>query len=146
MKQALEIIRPALAQTKSQKPLGRVVMGTVQGDLHDIGKNLVIAMLEGAGFEVTDLGVDIPADKFVQAVKETNPDILGLSALLSVTMLKMKDVIIALEEAGIRKNLKVIIGGAVASRGFADEIGADGFAPDAGSAVDLSKSLINIGG
>lgn len=145
MKQALEIIRPTLMQAKSQSPLGRVIMGTVQGDLHDIGKNLVIAMLEGAGFEVTDLGIDTPSSKFVTAVKETNANIVGLSALLSVTMLKMKDVINSLAEAGIRKNVKVIIGGASVSQGFAEEIGADGYAADAGSAVDLSKHLLNIG-
>jgi 5-methyltetrahydrofolate--homocysteine methyltransferase len=145
MKQALEVIRPTLMQAKSQSPLARVVMGTVQGDLHDIGKNLVTAMLEGAGFEVTDLGVDTPASKFVTAVRETSAKILGLSALLSVTMLKMKDVINSLEEAGIRRNVKVIIGGASVSKGFAEEIGADGYAADAGSAVDLSKHLVNMG-
>ena len=145
MKKALEVILPTLMQAKSQSPLGRVVMGTVQGDLHDIGKNLVIAMLEGAGFEVTDLGVDAPSSKFVAAVRETNADIVGLSALLSVTMLKMKDVINSFEEAGIRKKVKVIIGGASVSKGFSEEIGADGYAADAGSAVDLSKRLLNIG-
>lgn len=145
MKQALEVIRPTLMQAKSQSPLARVVMGTVQGDLHDIGKNLVTAMLEGAGFEVTDLGVDTPASKFVTAVRETSAKILGLSALLSVTMLKMKDVINSLEEAGIRRNVKVIIGGASVSKGFAEEIGADGYAADAGSAVDLSKHLVKMG-
>jgi 5-methyltetrahydrofolate--homocysteine methyltransferase len=145
MKQALEVIRPTLMQAKSESPLGKVVMGTVQGDLHDIGKNLVIAMLEGAGFEVIDLGIDTPSSKFVTAVKETGANILGLSALLSVTMLKMKDVINSLEEAGIRKNVKVIIGGASVSMGFAEEIGADGYAADAGSAVGLSKKLLNMG-
>ena len=146
MKQALEVIRPTLTQTKSQSSLGRVVIGTVQGDLHDIGKNLVIAMLEGAGFDVTDLGVDTPSSKFVTAVKKTNANILGLSALLSVTMVNMKHVIRSLEEAGIRRSVKVIIGGACVSKEYAKEIGADGYAPDAGSAVDLVKDLINIGG
>lgn len=146
MKRTLEIIRPSLAQTKSERSLGRVVMGTVQGDLHDIGKNLVITMLEGAGFEVTDLGVDVHSEKFVAVVKETKANILGLSALLSVTMINMKEVIRALEEAGIRNTVKVIIGGACVSQAFAKEIGADGFAPDAGSAVDLSRSMINDGG
>ena len=146
MKRTLEIIRPTLAQTKSQRSLGRVVMGTVQGDLHDIGKNLVITMLEGAGFEVTDLGVDVSSGKFVAAVKETKANIVGLSALLSVTMLNMKEIVRSLEEAGIRNTVKVIIGGACVSQAFAKEIGADGFAPDAGSAVDLSKGLINGGG
>ena len=105
----------------------------------------VSLMLEGAGFEVTDLGVDAPSSKFVAAVRETNADIVGLSALLSVTMLKMKDVINSFEEAGIRKKVKVIIGGASVSKGFSEEIGADGYAADAGSAVDLSKRLLNIG-
>lgn len=146
MKQALEIIRPSLIQAGPQQSMGKVVMGSVQGDLHDIGKNLVIAMLEGAGFEVIDLGVDVSSDKFITTVKETNADILGLSALLSVTMLKMSDVVRSLKEAGLRKDVKVIIGGACVTKGFADEIGADGYALDGGGAVELSKNLLNVGG
>jgi len=125
MKQASGIVKPILAASESVRPLGKVVIGTVKGDLHDIGKNLVIAMLEGAGFEITDLGVDVPTDKFVNTVKEAGADILGLSALLSITMLNMKEVVDLLEADGSRKQVKIIIGGAPASQKFADEIGAE---------------------
>lgn len=146
MKQASEIVKPILATSESLRPLGKVVIGTVKGDLHDIGKNLVIVMLEGAGFEIIDLGVDVPADKFVAVVKEVKPDILGLSALLSVTMLEMKDVIGSLKANGCRQKVKVMIGGAPVTQKYADEIGVDGYGPDAGSAVDLAKRLMATGG
>jgi len=142
MKQAAEMVKPLLIRDNSTFALGKVVIGTVKGDLHDIGKNLVITMLEGAGFEVTDLGVDVSSDKFVTATKQVGADILGLSALLSITMLNMKEVMDLLGAGGYRREVKVMIGGAPASQKFADEIGADGYAPDAGSAVDLAKKLI----
>lgn len=121
---------------------GTVVIGTVKGDLHDIGKNLVGMMLETAGFKVVDLGIDVPPEKFIQAVKEHNPGVIGMSALLTVTMLSMKDTLELLEEEGLRNKVKVMIGGAPISKEFADEIGADGFAPDAASAADLCKKLM----
>ena len=146
MKAATDIIKPSLAKSGAPKAAGKVVVGTVSGDLHDIGKNLVIIMLEGAGFEVHDIGVDNSPDKFVAAVEELNPDIVGLSALLSVTMLNMKGVIQALDQAGFKKRVKVMIGGAVTSQDFANEIGADGYARDAGGAVDLARQLMKAGG
>ncbi len=142
MKKAQEILKPTMGESQAKSRTGKVVMGTVQGDLHDIGKNLVIAMLEGSGFEVTDLGIDVSPDRFVSTIKEIKPDILGLSALLSITMLNMKGVMNSLEKAGLRKKVKVIIGGAPVSKEFADEIGADGFAPDAGSAALLAKKVL----
>ena len=143
MKAGMEVIRPFLVE-KNIKGEGTVVLGTVKGDLHDIGKNLVGMMLEGAGFEVVDLGVDIPAEKFIQVAKEKNADIIGLSALLTTTMPAMKDVIAALTKEGIRKNVKVMIGGAPVTQDYADEIGADGYAPDAASAVDKAKELLSV--
>lgn len=144
MKNASEILAPILSKQGSMNQLGRIVIGTVEGDLHDIGKNLVIIMLEGAGFAVTDLGVDVPIARFVAAIKEANVDILGISAMLSITMMSMKDIIKALEDADIRQKVKIIVGGAPVNKKFADEIGADGYAPDASSAVDLAKSLLDI--
>ena len=141
MKAGMEVIRPFLAE-KNIKGKGRIVLGTVKGDLHDIGKNLVGMMLEGAGFEVVDLGVDIPAEKFVEEIKKTDAQIVGMSALLTTTMPAMKDVIAALTKEGVRKNVKVMIGGAPVTQEYADEIGADGYAPDAASAVDKAKQLI----
>jgi len=141
MKAGMEVLRPVLVQ-KDVKPLGTVVLGTVRGDLHDIGKNLVGMMLEGAGFEIVDLGVDVSPEKFVQTVKEKKAQIVGLSALLTTTMPSMKDVIKALEEEGIRNKVKVMIGGAPVTQNYADEIGADGYAPDAASAADKAKELI----
>jgi len=141
MKAGMEVIRPFLAE-KNIKGKGRIVLGTVKGDLHDIGKNLVGMMLEGAGFEVVDLGVDIPAEKFVEEIKKTDAQIVGMSALLTTTMPAMKDVIAALTKEGIRKNVKVMIGGAPVTQDYADEIGADGYAPDAASAVDKAKELL----
>ena len=141
MKAGMEVIRPFLVE-KNIKGEGTVVLGTVKGDLHDIGKNLVGMMLEGAGFEVVDLGVDIPAEKFVEEIKKTDAQIVGMSALLTTTMPAMKDVIAALTKEGIRKNVKVMIGGAPVTQDYADEIGADGYAPDAASAVDKAKELL----
>ncbi|MGB9802673.1 cobalamin B12-binding domain-containing protein, partial [Desulfofundulus sp.] len=120
-----------------------VVIGTVKGDLHDIGKNLVIMMLESSGFNVVDLGIDVPVDKFVRAVQEHRPQILGLSALLTTTMPVMGEVISALDKENLRGAVKIVIGGAPVSQEFADEIGADGYAPDAASAAELCKQLVN---
>ncbi|MBR2291589.1 MAG: cobalamin-dependent protein [Prevotella sp.] len=141
MKAALEILKPLLAGTASTS-LGKVVIGTVKGDLHDIGKNLVASMLEGCGFEVVNIGIDISADTFIQAIKENQPDILCMSALLTTTMGYMKDVIQALERAGIRDQVKVMVGGAPVTQGFADEIGADGYSDNANSAVTVAKQLL----
>jgi 5-methyltetrahydrofolate--homocysteine methyltransferase len=134
MKGGLTILRPKLAATNVQS-IGRIVIGTVQGDLHDIGKNLVGMMLEGAGFEVIDLGVDISPEKFVAAVREHHPDLIGLSSLLTTTMIRMKDVLEALRGAGLRDKVKVMIGGAPVTEQFALMIGADIFASDAPSAA-----------
>jgi 5-methyltetrahydrofolate--homocysteine methyltransferase len=141
MKAALEPLRPLLAASGAQ-PTGRVVLGTVKGDLHDIGKNLVGSMLEGAGFEVFDLGIDVPAAKFVDVVKTRNPDILALSALLTVTMPEMKKAIEALSQAGIRGQVKVLVGGAPVTRQYAEEVGADGYGDNASSAVTVARSLL----
>ena len=141
MKQGMEILRPILAE-KDIKGAGTVVLGTVRGDLHDIGKNLVGMMLEGAGFEVVDLGVDVPSEKFIQTAKEKNASIIGLSALLTTTMPAMKEVIDVLNKSELKGKVKVIIGGAPVTQSYADEIGADGYAPDAASAVDKVKELL----
>jgi 5-methyltetrahydrofolate--homocysteine methyltransferase len=140
MKSALEILRPVLAASGAQ-PTGRVVLGTVKGDLHDIGKNMVGSMLEGAGFEVLDVGIDVAAEKFVDSVKSKNPHILALSALLTNTMPEMKNVIDALIKAGIREQVKVLIGGAPVTQDYADKIGADGYSENASSAVTVARSL-----
>ena len=124
------------------KAVGKVIIATVAGDLHDIGKNLVKLMLEGSGFEVIDLGTDVPADKIVAAVNEYNPDVVALSALLTTTMSAQGDVIKALEAAGIRDKVKVIVGGAPITEAFANEIGADGFSEDASGAADAAKSFV----
>jgi 5-methyltetrahydrofolate--homocysteine methyltransferase len=144
MKECLELVKPFIPD-QDLPSAGQVVMGTVKGDLHDIGKNLVAMMLESAGFRVVDLGVDVSPERFFQAVKEHKPDILGMSALLTTTMLAMKDTIDLLKEEGARDQVKIIVGGAPISEDFADEIGADGFAPNAGEATDLCKSLIGKG-
>jgi len=123
---------------------GKVVMGTVKGDLHDIGKNIVIAMLEGAGFDVVDLGVDVDSRTFVESVQEIEPHVLGMSALLTTTMPYMKEVIEELEREGLRKRVKVIVGGAPVNERFAMEIGADGYAEDAGEAVQLVRKLLDV--
>jgi 5-methyltetrahydrofolate--homocysteine methyltransferase len=142
MRAASDLIKPRLIGANAPKPSGRIVFGTVKDDLHDIGKNLVIMLLEGAGFQVIDLGVNVHPDKFVASVRNEKPDILCLSALLSITMINMKDVLKALEDAGLRQSVKVMIGGAVISRQFADEIKADGFASDAASAPEEAKKLL----
>jgi 5-methyltetrahydrofolate--homocysteine methyltransferase len=141
MNTGLEIIKPLLAEA-NVKSQGKVVVGTVKGDLHDIGKNMLAMMLQGAGFEVIDCGTDVPKEKFLEAVKNEQPDIIGLSALLTTTMLYMKEVIEILKSEGLRQKVKVIIGGAPITQSYADTIGADGYAPDAASAVDLVKELL----
>jgi 5-methyltetrahydrofolate--homocysteine methyltransferase len=142
MKSGLELLRPHLIAANI-KSLGKVVIGTVQGDLHDIGKNLVAMMLEGAGFEVIDLGVDVTAEKYVAAVKEYQPDLVGCSALITTTMTRMEGVISALREAGLRDQVKVMVGGAPVNEVFASKIGADGFAPDAALAAVCAKQLMD---
>jgi len=141
MKAALKLLKPMLSGSASTS-IGKVVIGTVKGDLHDIGKNLVASMLEGCGFEVVNIGIDVSADTFIQAVKENQPDILCMSALLTTTMGYMKEVINALEAAGIRNQVKVMVGGAPVTQGFADEIGADGYSDNANSAVTVAKQLL----
>jgi 5-methyltetrahydrofolate--homocysteine methyltransferase len=141
MKAALEPVRPFLAASGVQ-PTGRVVLGTVKGDLHDIGKNLVGSMLEGAGFEVFDLGIDVPTEKFVEAVKTHTPHILALSTLLTVTMPEMKKVIDAVRQSGMRSQVRILVGGAPVTREFAEEIGADGFGENAGSAVTAARAVL----
>ena len=143
MKGAVEVIRPLLASAGAE-PVGRVVIGTVQGDLHDIGKNLVAIMLEGGGFEITDIGVDANADKFIDAINSKNPDVVALSALLTTTLPSMKNIIDRMTQAGVRERVKVIIGGAPVTQDFADEIGADGYSDNAGSAVGLVRSLMGL--
>jgi 5-methyltetrahydrofolate--homocysteine methyltransferase len=141
MKSGLTLLRPHLIAANVQA-IGKVIIGTVQGDVHDIGKNLVGMMLEGAGFEVIDLGVDVPPEKYIQAVREHHPDLLACSALLTTTMLRMKDLILALDEAGLRGQVKVMVGGAPITESYAKDIGADLFAPDAASAASRAKELI----
>jgi corrinoid protein of di/trimethylamine methyltransferase len=141
MKAALELIRPLLAASGTQ-PAGRVVIGTVKGDLHDIGKNLVASMLEGGGFEVADLGADVPPERFVEMVKSNQADIVALSALLTVTMPAMRSTIDALKGAGVRDSVKVIVGGAPTTRQYATEIGADGYSESATGAVSLARNLM----
>ena len=141
MKGGLEILRPALAAAKVQA-IGKIVIGTVQGDLHDIGKNLVAMMMEGAGFEVIDLGVDVTPEKFVEAINAHQPQLVGCSALLTTTMPKMKATINAIERAGIRSRVKVLVGGAPVTARYASEIGADAYAPDASAAASIAKSLL----
>lgn len=142
MNSGLEILKPLLAESEVESK-GKVVIGTVKGDLHDIGKNIVAMLLRGAGFDVIDLGADVSKEKFVEFAKKEKADIIGMSALLTTTMLYMKETIDALQEAGLRQNVKVIIGGAPVTDAYASQIQADGYAPDAASAVDLSKALLN---
>ncbi|HHY39425.1 MAG TPA: cobalamin-binding protein [Clostridia bacterium] len=141
MNAGLDVVRPLIADT-DLKGMGTVVIGTVKGDLHDIGKNLVGMMMESAGFKVINLGVDVSPERFVEAVKEHDAQIVGMSALLTTTMLVMRDVISALKESGLRDKVKVMIGGAPVTSDFAKEIGADGYAPDAVSATDLAKGFV----
>jgi 5-methyltetrahydrofolate--homocysteine methyltransferase len=140
MKGAMATLKPYLLQGEV-KYAGKVVIGTVKGDLHDIGKNLVSLMLEGAGFQVTDLGSDVTAEKYIASVKETGSNIVAMSALLTTTMVNMKATITALEEAGLRDQVKVMIGGAPVTDSFAKQIGADGYAPDASRAVAVARAL-----
>jgi len=141
MKAGLEILRPLLSSTDLE-PAGIVVIGTVKGDLHDIGKNLVAMMLEGAGFNVIDLGVDVDADKFLAAVKGNNADIVAMSALLTTTMSMMKNTIDVLTEDGLRDQIKVMVGGAPVTQSFADEIGVEGYSEDAVTAVQMARKLV----
>jgi 5-methyltetrahydrofolate--homocysteine methyltransferase len=141
MKGALELLRPRLAASGAQ-PAGRVVIGTVKGDLHDIGKNLVSSMLEGGGFEVTDLGADVSPERFIEAVRKTGAQIVCLSALLTVTMPSMKTTIEAFRQAGIRDQVKVLIGGAPVTEQYAREIGADGYGGNANAAVALARQIV----
>ncbi len=138
---SMDIIKPLLAETGAEMT-GKVIMGTVQGDLHSIGKNLVCMMMEGAGFEVIDLGADVAPEAFVKAVKEERPDIVGMSALLTTTMRSMDHTIQALEEAGLRQGLKVMVGGAPLTSDFAEQIGADAYASNAPAAVDIAKQFV----
>jgi 5-methyltetrahydrofolate--homocysteine methyltransferase len=141
MKAALDLIRPLLT-ARGDRPAGRVAIGTVKGDLHDIGKNLVAALLEGGGFEVIDLGVNVPPETFIATVKEKNANIIAMSALLTTTMPSMKSTIEALKQAGVRERVKVLIGGAPITQKYADEIGADGFSENAVGAVALAKKAV----
>ena len=141
MQTGLAFLKPHLVEAGVESA-GKVVLGTVKGDLHDIGKNLVGMMLEGGGFEVIDIGVDVPPEKFVEAVQAGDVKIIGLSALLTTTMPGMKSTIEALKDAGLRGNVRVIVGGAPITEAYAQEVGADGYAPDASRAVKLAKSLV----
>ena len=142
MHAGLAVLKPILSQS-SGSMTGKVIVGTVKGDLHDIGKNLVIMMLEGGGFEVIDLGIDVSADKFIEAIRQHQPQAVGMSALLTTTIKEMKSTIQEIEKAGLRKKVKIIIGGAPVTERFAKDIGADGYARDAASAVDMVKSLVS---
>jgi len=141
MKAGLAILKPKLVD-EDIKPVGKVSAGTVKGDLHDIGKNLVCMMLEGAGFEIVDLGTDVSPEQFVKSVTEQGVDVICMSALLTTTMPNMKNTVDALVEAGIRDDVKVMIGGAPVTQAYADEIGADGYAPDASRAASLARELV----
>jgi 5-methyltetrahydrofolate--homocysteine methyltransferase len=141
MQSCMDILKPLLSKTES-KPLATVVLGTVKGDLHDIGKNLVRMMLQGAGFEVVDLGTDVAPEKFVQAIHEHSAKLVGLSALLTTTMTSMRAIIEAIEQAGLRDRVKVMVGGAPVTESFARQIKADGYAPDASRAVNVAKLLM----
>jgi 5-methyltetrahydrofolate--homocysteine methyltransferase len=141
MQNAMDILKPLLAESGVQMA-GKILIGTVKGDLHDIGKNLVGMMCEGAGFEVKDLGKDIAPEAFVEAVKEFEPDVVGMSALLTTTMRAMEHTVKALEEAGLRDTVRIMIGGAPVTQAFAEQIGADGYASNAASAADLAKEFL----
>jgi corrinoid protein of di/trimethylamine methyltransferase len=144
MKSAMSVLEPELARMGAERPaLGKVVIGTVHGDMHDIGKTLVGTILAAAGFKVFDLGIDVPIDVFIQTVRDEQADLVGLSALLTTTMPVQKQVIDALEEAGLRQQVRVMVGGAPVTRQWADEIGADGFSEDALGAVPVAKKLLN---
>jgi 5-methyltetrahydrofolate--homocysteine methyltransferase len=143
MQAGMAVLKPHLAEGEITSA-GKVILGTVAGDLHDIGKNLVGMMMEGAGFEIVDLGTDVNAAAFVEAVREHNADIVGMSALLTTTMPSMTATVEALTEAGLRDKVKVLVGGAPVTQAFADQIGADGFAPDASSATRVAKGLLGV--
>jgi 5-methyltetrahydrofolate--homocysteine methyltransferase len=143
MQAGLAILKPLLVDSGIE-PAGKVAVGTVKGDLHDIGKNLVAMMLEGSGFAIMDLGTDVAPEKFVAAIQEDDVDVVALSALLTTTMPGMKATIDAIEAAGLRDNVKVIVGGAPVTQEYAEQIGADGFAPDASGAVTVTESLLGI--
>ena len=145
MKAALDLIRPLLT-ARGDKPVGRVAIGTVKGDLHDIGKNLVASLLEGGGFEVIDLGVNVPPEKFIETVRQKNANIIAMSALLTTTMPSMKTTIDALKQAGIRDQVKILIGGAPITQKYADDIGADGYSESAVGAVALAKKAVSAPG
>ena len=143
MHAGMGVLRPLLAEADVPSA-GKYIIGTVKGDLHDIGKNLVKMMLEGAGFETIDLGTDVAPTGFVAAVREHQPQLVGMSALLTTTMVQMKSIIEALEEAGLRDEIKIMIGGAPVTAAFAKEIGADAYAPDAATAVDVARDLVGV--
>jgi 5-methyltetrahydrofolate--homocysteine methyltransferase len=143
MQGAMEILKPLIAETGA-KPVGTFVMGTVKGDIHDIGKNLCNIMLEGAGFVVIDLGVNVPPEKFIEAIREHEPQAVGMSAFLTTTMPMFKKNIEAIKEAGLRDQVKILVGGAPVTQEYADLSGADGYAPDASSAVRLTKELLGL--
>jgi len=143
VKEALEVLRPSLASIEEYR-LGKIVVGTVAGDIHDIGKNLVSMLLEGAGFEVIDLGTDVSSERFVEAVRSQQPAILAMSALLTTTMPGIRSTIEGLESVGIREQVKVVVGGAPVTEHFAEQVGADGYAPDAGAAVLLCRTLLEL--
>jgi 5-methyltetrahydrofolate--homocysteine methyltransferase len=142
IKEAMTSLKPAF-QREGISRRGTFVIGTVKDDIHDIGKNLVVMMLEGNGWEVTDLGVDVPTEQFCSAVAEKAPDMLGLSALLTTTVMRLQEVIQALEGKGLRKKIKIMVGGAVVTQAYADKIGADGYAPNAVEAVEVAELLLN---
>ena len=141
MNQGMEIIKPLLSDADIQSQ-GKVVIGTVRGDLHDIGKNIVAMLLQGAGFEIIDLGADVPKEKFLEYTQKERADIVGMSALLTTTMVYMKEVIDTIKSAGLDYQVKFMIGGAPVTDSFAQQIGADGYAPDAATAVDLAKNIL----
>lgn len=141
MHAGMAVLKPILSKSTGTMA-GKVIIGTVKGDLHDIGKNLVVMMLEGGGFEVVDLGIDVPPERFIEATRQHQPQVVGMSALLTTTMKEMKNTLQALEWAGLRDQVKTIVGGAPVTEKFAKDIGADGYAPDAASAVDAVKALI----
>ncbi len=141
MKEAQEVIRPYFKEGQVEVP-GKVVMGTIEGDLHDIGKNIVVALLQSVGYQVTDLGVNVPASKFVEAVRNVKPDVLGLSALLRATVPEMGNVIISLEKAGLRKDVKIVVGGLPLNEEYAKKLGADYYAPDAWKGVELIRKVV----
>ena len=141
MREALDLLKPHL-RAGDVKRVGKALIGTVAGDLHDIGKNLVIIMTEGAGFEVKDLGVDIPAERFIEAIRDEKPDVLMLSALITSTLNSMRDTVQAIQEAGLRDQVKILVGGAPVTAEFARKIGADGYAPDAAGAARIALQIV----